>query len=211
MQFSVSTLLLFTGVIAAFLAGTICGKNSMQREVDKMRALFEWRQGQDDDASRSGPGPPRMGVPARQRWEIVFPEGLTQADYTEFLDKFKIELTVLTDPQTLTYASRFGNAAPHVRDGALADEFRMHFFPTRGLWRAADTQLLGRLGIVADQSLMWMIDDRTEQQLLALEVAHSHEKGVSLQQIKTTRFSFRCGADSDFFVVDQTSFTHSGY
>ncbi|HEV3006822.1 MAG TPA: hypothetical protein VGX78_20295 [Pirellulales bacterium] len=188
--------------------GTICGKNAMQREVDKMRALFEWRQ---DKASRSGPGPPRPGVPLRQRWEIVFPEGQTQADYIEFLDKFKIELAVLTDPQTLTYASRFGNATPHVRDGALADEFRMHFVPTPGRWRAADTQLLDRLRIVADQSLMWMIDDWMEQQLLALEVAYSQENGVSLQQIKTTRFSFRCGVDPDFFVVDQTSFTNSGY
>jgi hypothetical protein len=138
-------------------------------------------------------------IPRTQRWEFVFPEGLTEVTYHTQMDSLGIELGVVTpgrpgskDLGEIEYLSKLAQAAPGRRRAPAKDEKRLYLTWSRGDLDLADRKLLQRLGIDdKGKLLLHFCPESLEQKLADLELVFQNRKPA---QIYRTRFSVRAMA-----------------
>ncbi len=163
-------------------------------------------------ASKLGTGGPGLGfgagdggVPAEQRWSIVYPTGETPEEYARQLDGLGVELAVVSGPNQLTYISRFSDAVPAKRYGSGQGDDRLYFLWQGRGRKASDVALLRKAGIeVGEGVVMQFYPKGVETQLGQLEVRY---RGRQPLEIRFTRFSVvpADGGGYTFKVVAQES------
>ena len=65
-----------------------------------------------------GFGPGDGGVPAEQRWSIIYKQGQPADEYARQLDALGVELAVIVPPDQLLYVSNFSSPTPTKRQAA---------------------------------------------------------------------------------------------
>ena len=145
-----------------------------------------------------GFGPGDGGIPAEQRWTIIFKEG-TPEEYARQLDALGVELAVVTPGNQLAYVSHFSEASPTIRYGSGQGDDRLYFnWQGRGR-KANDIALLKKAGIeVGDAFVLQFYPKAVERQLAELEVRY---KGRQPAEIRVTRFSVVPSGESYGFTV----------
>ncbi len=134
-----------------------------------------------------GFGPGDGGVPAEQRWSVVYNPGQTLDEYARQLDALGVEFAVVSGPNQLTFVSNFSAAAPSKRYGNGQGDSRLYFLWQGKGRRESDVGLLRKAGIeVGDGVLMQFYPKGAEQQLAQLEVRF---RGRQPGEIRFTRFS----------------------
>ncbi len=149
-----------------------------------------------------GFGPGDGGVPAEQRWSIVYKPGQPETEYARQLDALGVEMAVVVPPDQLTYVSNFSSATPTKRTGASRGDHRLYF-----LWQGRgrkenDIALLRKAGVeVGDNAVFQFYPQAAEQRLAELEVRF---KGRQPAEIRVTRFTVVPSGNSyDFQVAAQ--------
>jgi len=134
-----------------------------------------------------GLGPGDGGVPADQRWSVVYNPGQTPDEYARQLDALGVELAVVTGQNQLTFVSRFSAAKPSLRYGSGQGDDRLYFIPQGRARKAADVALLNKAGLnLSDPVVMQFYPKAVERTLADLEVRY---KGRQPAEIRFTRFS----------------------
>lgn len=134
-----------------------------------------------------GYGPGDGGIPAEQRWSIVYNSGQTAEEYARQLDALGVEFAVVSGPNQLTFVSNFSAASPTKRYGNGQGDDRLYFLWQGKGRRASDVALLRKAGIeVGDGVLMQFYPKGVEQQLAQIEVRF---RGRQPGEIRFTRFS----------------------
>ena len=143
----------------------------------------------------------RREIPRAQRWQIFFPEGNTLQDYAEQLDKFGIELGVITGPNQVEYASRLAANVPDKRDGRADEEQRLYMSWGRSDLADADRELAAKADIdSAGKVVLHFYPDQLEAKLTELEQAFA---GREEAEILWTRFGIRKDGQYELYVIDQ--------
>ena len=145
-------------------------------------------------ASKLGTGGPGLGfgagdggVPAEQRWSIIYHNGESPEEYARQLDALGVELAVVSGPNQLTYIARFSDAAPAKRYGSGQGDDRLYFLWQGRGRKASDVALLRKAGIeVGDGVVMQFYAKGVETQLSQLEVRF---RGRQPLEIRFTRFA----------------------
>lgn len=134
-----------------------------------------------------GFGPGDGGVPAEQRWSIVYNPGQTLEEYARQLDALGVELGVISGPNEIALVSKFSEASPSVRRSTGQGDQRL-FFLWQGRGRkASDVALLKKAGIeVGEGVVIQFYPKGVERQLAELEVRF---KGRQPAEIRVTRFN----------------------
>ncbi|GAC1464519.1 MAG: hypothetical protein NVSMB9_03260 [Isosphaeraceae bacterium] len=146
-----------------------------------------------------GLGPGDGGVPADQRWSIVYNPGQTPEEYARQLDALGVELAVVSGKDQLTYVSRFSDATPTKRYGSGQGDNRLYFLWQGRGRKASDVTLLRKAGIdVGEGVVMQFYPKSVEDQLAQLEVRY---RGRSPAEIRFTRFSVVPKANGYGFAV----------
>ncbi len=134
-----------------------------------------------------GFGPGDGGVPAEQRWSILYNTGDSPEEYARQLDSLGVELAVVSGPNQLTYVSRFSDAVPTKRFGSGQGDARLYFLWQGRGRKASDVALLRKAGIeIGDGVMMQFYPKGVETQLSQLEVRY---RGRQPSEIRFTRFS----------------------
>ncbi|MFO0909621.1 MAG: hypothetical protein U0794_14905 [Isosphaeraceae bacterium] len=134
-----------------------------------------------------GFGPGDGGVPAEQRWSIVYNPGQTIDEYARQLDGLGVELAVVSGANQLAYVSHFSDAQPTVRYGSGQGDDRLYFLWQGRGRKASDVALLKKAGIDVGEGVVIQFYPKTvERQLAELEVRY---KGRQPAEIRVTRFS----------------------
>lgn len=146
-----------------------------------------------------GFGPGDGGVPAEQRWSIVYNPGQTAEEYARQLDALGVEMAVVTGANQLTYVSHFSSASPTKRFGTGQSDSRLYFLWQGRGRKASDVALLKKAGIDVGEGVVIQFYPKTvEQQLSQLEVRY---RGRQPAEIRFTRFSVVPSGDSYGFKV----------
>lgn len=133
-----------------------------------------------------GFGPGDGGVPAEQRWSIVYNQGQTAEEYARQLDALGVEFAVVSAPNQLTYVSRFSDPVPTKRYGSGQGDNRLYFLWQGRGRKASDVALLKKAGIdVGDGVVMQFYPKAVENQLAQMEVRY---RGRQPSEIRFTRF-----------------------
>ena len=134
-----------------------------------------------------GFGPGDGGVPAEQRWSIVYNPGQTGEEYARQLDSIGVELAVVSGANQLAFVSRFSDPRPTVRYGSGQGDDRLYFLWQGRGRKASDVALLKKAGIdVGEGVVMQFYPKGVERTLSELEVRY---KGRQPAEIRVTRFS----------------------
>jgi hypothetical protein len=134
-----------------------------------------------------GFGPGDGGVPAEQRWSIVYNPGQTLDEYARQLDALGVELAVVIGPNQLAFVSQFADARPTVRYGSQQGDNRLYFLWQGRGRKASDVALLKKAGIdVGEGVVIQFYPKGVEEQLAQLEVRY---RGRQPAEIRVTRFS----------------------
>lgn len=134
-----------------------------------------------------GFGPGDGGVPADQRWSIVYNPGQTPEEYARQLDALGVELAVVAGKNQLMFVSRFSEAAPSKRYGSGQGDERLYFMWQGRGRKAQDVALLQKAGIEIGEGVVFQFYPKAvETQLAALEVRY---RGRQPSEIRFTRFS----------------------
>lgn len=151
-----------------------------------------------------GFGPGDGGVPAEQRWSIVYNPGQTLEEYARQLDALGVEFAVVSTSNQLTFVSRFSDPVPTKRYGSGQGDNRLYFLWQGRGRKESDVALLRKAGIeVGDGVMMQFYPKAVEQQLAQLEVRY---RGRQPGEIRFTRFSVvRSGDGYGFQVLTQES------
>jgi hypothetical protein len=149
-----------------------------------------------------GLGPGDGGVPAEQRWSIIYKEGQTADEYARQLDALGVEMAVILPPDQLLYVSNFSSPTPTKRQAAGRSEHRLYFLPQGRGRKAANIELLRKANVeVGDGNVFQFYPPGSERRLAELEVRY---KGRQPSEIRVTRFTVVPSGDSyDFQVVAQ--------
>jgi hypothetical protein len=133
-----------------------------------------------------GFGPGDGGVPAEQRWSIVYNPGQTLEEYARQLDALGVEFAVVTDSKQLVYVSHFSDPSPTKRYGSGQGDARLYFLWQGRGRKATDIALLQKAGVdVGDRVMLQFYPKPVEQQLAQLEVRY---RGRQPAEIRFTRF-----------------------
>lgn len=149
-----------------------------------------------------GFGPGDGGVPAEQRWSIVYNRGQTVDEYARQLDSLGIEVGTIVDGQ-MYYASDFSAAKPKVRVGSGQGDNRLYFVWQGGERKESDVTLLHKAGVqvAARGAIFHFFPPGMEKTLQQLEVKY---KGLNPLEIRVTRFAvIPQGRAYGFQVIDQ--------
>ena len=149
-----------------------------------------------------GFGPGDGGVPAEQRWSIVYKQGQPESDYARQLDSLGVEMAVAVSSDQLVYVSNFSSPTPTKRQGAGRGDHRL-FFLWQGRGRKdSDVTLLQKAGVdVGDKAVFQFYPEAAERRLAELEVRF---KGRQPGEIRVTRFTVvPSGSGYDFQVAAQ--------
>ncbi len=134
-----------------------------------------------------GLGPGDGGVPAEQRWSIVYNPGQTIEEYARQLDALGVELAVISGSDQLTFVSHFSSPTPTKRLGSGQGDSRLYFLWQGRGRKGSDVALLQKAGIeVGEGVVLQFYPKGVEQQLAQLEVRF---KGRQPSEIRFTRFS----------------------
>ncbi len=134
-----------------------------------------------------GLGPGDGGIPAEQRWSIVYDPGQTSDEYARQLDALGVEFAVVSGANTLTFVSRFSSPKPTTRRGSGQGDNRLYFLWQGRGRKASDVALLLKAGIdVGDGVVIQFYPKAVEQQLAQLEVRY---RGRQPSEIRFTRFN----------------------
>jgi hypothetical protein len=149
-----------------------------------------------------GFGPGDGGVPAEQRWSIVYKAGQPPDEYARQLDALGVELAVIVPPNQLLYVSNFSSPTPTKRQAAGRGDHRLYFLWQGKGRKESDIALLTRAGVTVGDTVFQFYPPGTEQRLAELEVRY---KGRQPAEIRVTRFTVVPGGNSgyDFQVVAQ--------
>jgi hypothetical protein len=145
---------------------------------------------------------PAGEIPRHERWEIVFPAGLTEVDYAVQLDALGIELGVLWPDGQIEYVTAVSQLMPMRRKAAAADERRFYLSWGQGDLAAADQKLLAKAGVEgAPPLVLHYLSQTAESRLAELEQAFA---GRAAGTIYRTQFGVRMGKGGyEFYVVEQ--------
>ena len=146
-----------------------------------------------------GFGPGDGGVPAEQRWSIIYNPGQTLEEYGRQLDAFGVELGMVSGPNQIALASHFSADKPTVRYASGQGDQRLYFLWQGRGRKASDVSLLKKAGLdVGDGVVIQFYPKAVERQLAELEVRH---KGRQPAEIRVTRFGVVPRGDSYAFSV----------
>lgn len=146
-----------------------------------------------------GFGPGDGGVPAEQRWSIIYNPGQTADEYARQLDAFGVELAVVSGANQLAYVSHFSEATPTVRYGSGQGDNRLYFLWQGRGRKVSDVALLKKAGIdVGEGVVMQFYPKAVEQQLAQLEVRY---RGRQPAEVRVTRFGVVPQGDGYGFTV----------
>jgi len=146
-----------------------------------------------------GLGPGDGGVPAEQRWSIVYTVGQTPDEYARQLDALGVELAVVSGANQLTYVSHFSQDVPTKRYGSGQGDDRLYFLWQGRGRKASDVALLKKAGIdVGDGVVIQFYPKQVENTLKQLEVRY---KGRHPAEIRMTRFNVVAKGDGYGFSV----------
>jgi hypothetical protein len=146
-----------------------------------------------------GFGPGDGGVPADQRWSIIYNEGQTPDAYARQLDALGVELAVVSGADQLTYVSRFSDPTPTKRYGSGQGDARLYFLWQGRGRKGSDVALLQKAGIdVGEGVVIQFYPKRVEQELAQLEARY---RGRQPSEIRFTRFNVVPRGDSYGFAV----------
>jgi hypothetical protein len=148
-----------------------------------------------------GFGPGDGGVPAEQRWSIVFNQGQTPEEYARQLDALGVELAVVAGEQLL-YLSHLSSPTPTKRQGSGRGDHRLYFLWQGRGRKASDIALFQKAGIdVGEAPMFQFFPPEAERQLAEKEVRY---RGRQPGEIRVTRFTVvPSGNGYDFQVVAQ--------
>jgi hypothetical protein len=150
-----------------------------------------------------GFGPGDGGVPAEQRWSIIYKPGQPQDEYARQLDALGVELAVIVPPDQLLYLSNFSSPTPTKRQAAGRGDHRLYFLWQGRGRKESDIALLKKAGVDVGDTVFQFYPQGTEQRLAELEVRF---KGRQPAEIRVTRFTVVPKGNSyDFQVVAQES------
>jgi hypothetical protein len=149
-----------------------------------------------------GFGPGDGGVPAEQRWSIIYKPGQPADEYARQLDALGVELAVIMPPDQLLYVSNFSSPTPTKRQAAGRGDHRLYFLWQGRGRKESDIALLTKAGVTVGDTVFQFYPPGTEQRLAELEVRY---KGRQPAEIRVTRFTVVPGGNSgyDFSVVAQ--------
>jgi hypothetical protein len=148
-----------------------------------------------------GFGPGDGGVPAEQRWSIVYKEGQPADEYARQLDALGVELAVIIPPNQLLYVSNFSSPTPTKRQAPGRGDHRLYFMWQGRGRKASDVALLTKAGVAVSDAVFQFYPQGTERRLAELEVRY---KGRQPAEIRVTRFTVvPSGNGYDFQVVAQ--------
>ena len=149
-----------------------------------------------------GFGPGDGGVPAEQRWSIVYPPGQPESEYARQLDALGVEMAVIVPPDQLVYVSNFSSPTPTKRQGAGRGDHRLYFLWQGRGRKESDIGLLRKAGIEVGESVVFQFyPQEAERRLSELEVKY---KGRQPAEIRVTRFTVvPSGSGFDFQVAAQ--------
>ncbi len=149
-----------------------------------------------------GFGPGDGGVPAEQRWSIIYKPNQPADEYARQLDGLGVELAVIAGSDELDYFSNFSQATPTKRRGPARGDHRLYFLWQGKGRKESDMALLAKAGVaMRDQAVFQFYPPGAEQRLAELEVRY---KGRQPGEIRVTRFTVVAnGSGYDFQVVAQ--------
>jgi hypothetical protein len=154
-----------------------------------------------------GPGD-QGGVPAAQRWVVVFDEGATIDEYARQLDSFGIEIGAIGGTSQVIYVNNLAAGTPTVRAAQGGAEQRLYFTWRDGSRQDADRELLRRAGVEpAGKLIVHFYPRPTEELLFRLETDYLQDKapGRDIRTVRRTRFGIvPQGQGYTFFVIDQS-------
>ncbi len=114
--------------------------------------------------------PGLVEIPRSDRWQMYFPEGLSEGPYARQLDALGVELAVVSGEGSILYVSQLSKNNPVRRTGKLADEKRLYLSWKRGDLLQADRTLLNNLGIgTTGKIILHFCPPQTEKQMADLE------------------------------------------
>jgi hypothetical protein len=146
-----------------------------------------------------GFGPGDGGIPAEQRWSVVYNPGQTLEEYGRQLDALGVELGVVSGANQLALVSRFSDPQPTIRHTTGQGDQRLFFLPQGRGSKASDIALLKKAGIeVGDSVVIQFYPNGVERQLGALEVRY---KGRQPAEIRFTRFQVVPSGEGYAFAV----------
>jgi hypothetical protein len=148
-----------------------------------------------------GFGPGDGGVPAEQRWSIIFNPGQTIEEYARQLDALGVELAVVVGEQLL-YLTDVSSPTPTKRQGSGRGDHRLYFLWQGRGRKASDLALFQKAGVeVGDAPVFQFYPADAERRLAEKEVRY---KGRQPGEIRVTRFTVvPSGNTYDFQVVAQ--------
>ncbi len=149
-----------------------------------------------------GFGPGDGGVPAEQRWSIIYKPNQPESEYARQLDSLGVEMAVIVPPDQLVYVSNFSSPTPTKRQGAGRGDHRLYFLWQGRGRKEADIGLLRKAGIEVGESVVFQFyPQEAERRLSELEVKY---KGRQPGEIRVTRFTVvQSGSGFDFQVAAQ--------
>jgi hypothetical protein len=148
-----------------------------------------------------GFGPGDGGVPAEQRWSIIYKQGQPADEYARQLDAIGVELAVIVPPDQLLYVSNFSSPTPTKRQAAGRGDHRLYFLWQGRGRKESDIALLTKAGVTVGDTVFQFYPPGTERRLAELEVRY---KGRQPAEIRVTRFTVVPSGNSyDFQVVAQ--------
>lgn len=140
----------------------------------------------------------------RGEWEIVFEEGITDQQYAEQIDYFKIEIGAVSKDGRTEYISKVAARKPEKRRGDLATDYRWRIGWRKGTLHATDRRLLSRAGInTKEKDLLHFFPAEIQSRLAQLERSYAKRDPSA---VKRTRFEIRPkpkDAGYEFVVIEQ--------
>jgi hypothetical protein len=134
-----------------------------------------------------GFGPGDGGVPAEQRWSIIYKAGQPVDEYARQLDALGVEMAVVVPPDQLIYISNFSSPTPTKRQAAGRGDHRLYFLWQGRGRKESDMALLAKAGVQVGESVVFQFyPDGVERRLAELEVRY---KGRQPAEIRVTRFT----------------------
>lgn len=145
-----------------------------------------------------GSGPGDGGVPAEQRWSILYNPGQTRLEYARMLDTLGVEIVVISGNQYV-FVSGLAGETPRKRVGNGRGDDRLFFIPLGQGRKADDLALLKKADVdPGDRPVLHMYPKAVENVLQQLEVRY---KGRQPIEIRSTRFSVVPQGNGYGFVV----------
>ena len=132
-----------------------------------------------------GFGPGDGGVPAEQRWSIIYKQGQSPEEYARQLDALGVELAVVAARPALVCLN-FSSPTPTKRQGAGRGDHRLYFLWQGRGRKASDIGASSESRVeIGDENVFQFYPPEAERRLAELEVRY---KGRNPGEIRVTRF-----------------------